>query len=61
MVIGLTLAAWAITGAKGAIATGVTIGAGLIVVGMAWGAKACRRFSDSVIEPGSVESARGST
>ena len=61
IVVAVTLAAWVITGANMGIALGVAGGALLIVIGMAWGAKAWRRYGDSVIEPGSVESARGST
>ncbi len=61
MLVGVTLAAWVITGANNAIALGVLVGVVLIVAGMAWGAKAWRQYGDSVVAPGSVESARGST
>ena len=61
MLVGVTLAAWVITGASNAIALGIMVGIVLVVVGMAWGAKAWRKYGDSVVAPGSVESARGST
>jgi hypothetical protein len=61
MVIGVTLAAWVITGASNLIALGVIVGIVLVVIGMVWGAKAWRQYGDPVVAPGSVESARGST
>ncbi len=61
MVVGVTLATWVITGANVWIALGVLAGVVLIVVGMAWGAKAWRQYGDPVVAPGSVGSARGST
>jgi hypothetical protein len=60
MIIGLVLAAWVITASSPWIVIGVSLGVVLIVLGMAWGAKAWRQYGDPVVAPGSVESARGS-
>lgn len=60
VIVGLTLAAWVIAGANPWIVIVVVTGIALIVVGMAWGAKAWRQYGDPVVAPGSVESARGS-
>ena len=60
MAIGITLAAWMLIGANPWIVLIVAAGVVLIVAGMAWGAKAWRDYGDPVVEPGSVESARGS-
>ncbi len=60
VIVGLTLAAWVITGANVGIWFGLSGGIVLIVIAMAWGAKAWRQYGDPVVAPGSVESARGS-
>lgn len=60
MAIGITLAAWMLIGANPWIVLIVAAGIVLIVAGMAWGAKAWRDYGDPVVEPGSVELARGS-
>jgi hypothetical protein len=60
VVVGLTLAGWVLNGANQWVLLGVTGGVVLIVIGMAWGAKAWRKYGDAVVAPGSVESARGS-
>ena len=60
LTIGLVLAAWVLVGASTWIVAGIASGIALILLGMALGARAWRRYGDPTGAPGAVESARGS-
>ena len=61
LLVGLALAAWVLLGASGWVAAGIAVAVGLILAGMALGARAWRRYGDPTGTPGAVETARGST
>jgi len=61
LVVGLVLAAWVLVGASTWVVAGIVAAIVLILIGMALGARAWRRYGDPTGTPGAVESARGST
>ncbi|MDO8485070.1 MAG: hypothetical protein Q7S35_09015 [Candidatus Limnocylindrales bacterium] len=60
LLVGLVLAAWVLVGASAWIVSGISLGIALVLLGMALGVRAWRRYGDPTGSPGAVESARGS-
>jgi hypothetical protein len=60
LLVAVDLAAWVLLGSSGWIVAGMVVAIGLIVLAMALGARAWRRYGDPTSAPTSVESARGS-
>jgi hypothetical protein len=60
LLVGLVLAAWVLVGASTWVVAGIAAGVALILLGMALGARAWRRYGDPTGTPDAVETARGS-
>ncbi len=60
LLVGLVLAAWVLLGASTWVVAGIVLGIVLILLGMALGARAWRRYGDPTGTPAAVETARGS-